>query len=158
MEEKWSAIRSSLTKSAEAVLSTERRYHPDWFIESAASLEPMLQHRNHLYAKWLATGRSADLQRFRKVRGDACRAVREAKNSWFHVMAEEAQRGRFGGKEVWRCFRALKSGRRGLRPITRCTSIRDEEGNLCDSQSAKHQQWQRYFTQVLNVHSQFDSE
>ena len=107
--------------------------------------------------KWLATGRSADLQRFRKVRGDACRAVREAKNSWFHAMAEKAQRGRFGGKEVWRCIQALQSGRRGLRPITRCTSIRDEEGNNCDSQLAKHQRWQRYFTQVLNVCSRFDS-
>ena len=45
---------------------------------------------------------------------------------------------RFGEKKVWRCIRALQSGRRGLRP-TRCTSIRDEEGNLCDSQSAKYQ-------------------
>ena len=152
MVEKWSAIRSSLTESAESILGTERRYHLHWFIKSAASLEPMLQYRNYLYAKWLATGRSADLQRFRKVHGDARRAVCEAKNSWFQAMAEEAQRGRFGGKEVWRCIQALQSGWRGLRP-TRCTSIRNEEGNLCDSQSAKHQQWQRHFTPVLNVHS-----
>ena len=64
VEEKWSSIRSSLTESAEAVLGAERRYHPDCFIKSAATLEPMLQRRNHLYVKWLATGRSAAYRDF----------------------------------------------------------------------------------------------
>ena len=98
-----------------------------------------------------------DLQRFRQARGDARRAVRAAKNSWFQAMADEAQKGRFGGKEVWRCIRALQAGRRGLRQ-TRCTSICNDEGNICDSKVSKYQQWLRHFSRVLNIRSQFDAE
>ena len=107
------------------------------------------------YVKWLATKRPTDLQRFRQVRGEARRTVREAKNAWFQAKAEDAQRGRFGGKEVWKCIRAMQSGRRGLRP-TRCTSIRDDDGNYCTSRAEQYRQWQKHFTRVLNVCSQFD--
>ena len=31
VEEKWEAVKSALSKSAEALLSTEDRHHPDWF-------------------------------------------------------------------------------------------------------------------------------
>ena len=157
VEEKWQTVRGALTEAAESVLGIEKRHHPDWFRESADALEPVLQHRNNLYMKWLATGGPVDLQRFRQARGDARRAVRAAKNSWFQAMADEAQKGRFGGKEVWRCIRALQAGRRGLRP-TRCTSIRNDEGNICDSKVSKYQQWLRHFSRVLNIRSQFDAE
>ena len=51
VEEKWRTVRGALTEAAEAVLGIENRHHPDWFRESADTLEPILQHRNNLYAK-----------------------------------------------------------------------------------------------------------
>ena len=155
VEEKWQTLRGALTEAAETILGIER----DAIIQigSERVQAHLSQHQNNLYSKWLGSGRAVDLQRFHQARGDARQAVRAAKNSWFQAMAHEAQKGRFGGKEVWRCIRALQAGRRGLRP-TRCTSIRDEEGNLCSSRFSKHQQWLRHFSRVLNVCSQFDAE
>ena len=51
----------------------------------------------------------------------------------------------------------MQYGRRGLRP-TRTRCIRDEVGNRCTSQADQHQQWQRHFTEVLNVRSKFEGE
>ena len=36
--------------------------------------------------------------------------------------------------------------------------VRAEEGNPCTSPSAQQQRWQRHFSGVLNMHSQFDCE
>ena len=95
-EDKWEAMRSALLDLAEAVLGTESRYHPDWFRECADELEPILQCRNKLYTKWLATKRVEDQRRFRQARGEACRVMRDAKNRSFQ---EKTGRGREG--TVW---------------------------------------------------------
>ena len=55
VEEKCSALRSTLVTAAESALGTERQSPPDWFREKAASLELLLQWRNHLYSRWLST-------------------------------------------------------------------------------------------------------
>ena len=78
-EDEWSAMRSALTEAGETILGTQRWYHPDWFRESAAAIEPILKQQNYLYVKWLATKRPTDLQRFRQARGEARRSPRSKK-------------------------------------------------------------------------------
>ena len=150
--EKWSAIRASLTEAAETVLGTEHRQYPDWFSENSQNLKPLFRSRNQHYSKWLSTGKEQDRQRFVKARSDARRAVREAKNSWFHETAEEAQRGRFGSKKVWQCIRDMQRGRRGMIPVRRAT-IKDEEGHLCTTTQEQQERWRRHFSTVLNIQS-----
>ena len=116
VEEKWKAIRLALTKAAESVLGSEQRRQPDWFQESKTTILPALEHRNRMYTQWLATGDERDLQKFRSARAEARQAVRTAKNAWFQAKADEAQKGRFSGKRVWKCIRDMQSGRRGLLP------------------------------------------
>ena len=156
-EEKWAIMRSALLESAAATLPTEERHHPDWFRESADDLKPALQRRNKLYNKWLATKQPDDHLQFRKARAEAQQAIRRAKNEWFVAKAEEAERGRFGGKKVWQSIRAMQRGRRGLLPSVAVT-INDENGNPCTSPSAQQQRWRRHFSRVLNMQSQFDLE
>ena len=43
--------------------------------------------------------------------------VRAAKDAWFQHKVLEAERGRNGGKLVWRCIRDIQWGRRGLVPV-----------------------------------------
>ena len=155
VEEKWKVIRSALTKAAESVLGSEQRHQPDWFQESKTTILPALEHRNRMYTQWLATGDERDLQKFRSARAEARQAVRTAKNAWFQTEAEEAQKGRFSGKRVWKCIRDMQSGRRGLLP-TRSSCIRNEDGNFCTTLPEQHQRWHRHFSKVLNVMSDFD--
>lgn len=157
VQEKWTAVKSALCESAQSVLGTVKKKHPDWFQESSSVLKPLLQERNRLYTKWLGTKQESDRRKFAKARRDARRGVREAKNTWFLGKAAEAQKGRHGGKIVWRCIRDIQRGRRGLVPL-RSATVRDEDGNLCSTPELQQQRWRRHFTKILNIQSQFDAE
>ena len=92
--------------------------------------------------------RESDQRKFVRMQRDARKAVREAKNDWFQSKAAEEQRGRHGGKVVWRCIRDIQVGRRGLVPV-RSTAVRDEEGNLCSTPKEQHQRWKSHFATIL---------
>ena len=76
VQEKWEAVKPALTKSAEALLGTEDRRHPDWFCASADKLKPVPQQQNEQFAKWLATKCTDDLAQFR---GHAVNANKQSK-------------------------------------------------------------------------------
>ena len=69
----------------------------------------------------------------------------------------EAERGRQGGKLVWRCIRGIQRGKRGLIPL-RSANIRDEDGVKCSTTEAQDERWQRPFSKILNVQSEFSLE
>ena len=60
---------------------------PDWFLESATDLKPVLQARNNAYKQWLASESKADLVKFQQARDKARQAIRNAKNTWFQQKA-----------------------------------------------------------------------
>ena len=157
ISEKWTAIRSALTKAAESALGNAKRRHPDWFRENAYALEPIFQERNRLYTRWLGSGCSNDKRKFAQARSEARQAARAAKNAWFTTKAEEAQLSRFGGKKVWKCIRDMQYGRRGLVPA-RLATVTDEEGNPCTTAEAQQQRWRRHFSKILNIQSQFKED
>ncbi len=48
VEEKWTSVKSALCKSAELVLGKAKRRQPDWYQESSAVLQPLIEERNRL--------------------------------------------------------------------------------------------------------------
>ena len=110
-----------------------------------------------MYTRWLATRRADDLSRFRRARSACCQAVRGAKNQWYEAKAKEAQKGRFGGKLVWRCIRDMQHSQRGLVP-SRSVTLLDEEGSPCTTPECQQQRWRRHFTTVLNRQSVYSWE
>ena len=130
IEEKLESVKSTLCESAELVLGRAKRRNPDWFQESSHLLKPLFEERNRLYTKSLGTGREDDERKFLRMRREARRGAREAKNDWFLRTATEVQRGRHGGKVVWWCIRDIQRGRRGLVP-RRSAVVRDKDGNTC---------------------------
>ena len=82
--------------------------------------------------------------------------MKSAKNTWFQKKAEEIEKDRFGGKQVWRCIRDMQCGRRGLLPL-KIVTICDEEGAPCLDIEAQHQHWNRHFATVLNVANKFSA-
>ena len=157
VENKWSAVRDTLKETADNVLGYEDKKQPDWYSESADTIELALKERSECYQTWLATGQVGDHIRFAKARSRARRIVREAKYAWFRSKAEAAQNDRFSGKGAWKCIRDMQRGRRGLIP-TRCITIRDEEGNPCTSTESQEERWRRHFSNVLNVRSKYSEE
>ena len=157
VEEKWDVMKSALCEAAGSILGSARKRHADWFRESEAVLKPLLDERSRLHARWLSTGSERDRKKFAEARRAARGAVRMAKNAWFQRKASEAERGKNGGKVIWRCIRDMQCGRSGLVPV-RTTAVKDEDGNMCDTPELQQQRWRRHFTKILNLQSEFSME
>ena len=157
LEDKWNALKSTLTDAAKTTVGLDKRKHPDWFKENRSALEPLFQERNQAYLRWLGSGLNGDKEKFSKASSVARRMVREAKNKWFTSKDEEAQKARFGGKKVWQCIRDMQYGRRGLVP-SRQMAVNDEEGNTCATVEEQQERWRRHFSKILNVQSQFSED
>ena len=87
-----------MKETADNVLGYEDKKEPDWYSESADTIELALKERSECYQRWLATGQVRDHIRFAKARAQATRIVRAAKNAWFKSKAEAAQNDKFSGK------------------------------------------------------------
>ena len=156
IDDQWNALSSALTEAAKTILGTEKRKKPDWFLDSAEIIEPLLSKRNQLYSRWLSTGLERDKKKFTDARRSARQAVRMAKNDWFKKKAEEAHTGRFSGKTVWKCIRDMQRGRRGLVPA-RLSRVRNRDGFLCTTALEQHQRWREHFTDILNIQTPFNT-
>ena len=64
VEEKWASIRSGFTEVARETMDTVQHNRPDWFRESAMTLEPLLEERNRSYERWLCSRSARDRQKF----------------------------------------------------------------------------------------------
>ena len=136
-----------MCNGAKAGLGFEDRRQPDWFRESEVDLKPLFAERNRLYALWL----SSSMERDRKKYADARRVARQAvRVAWFLRKSLEAERGRHGGKLVWRCIRDIQRGRRGLIPA-RSAMVKDEDGNPCTTNEAQQKRWRRHFTKTFET-------
>ena len=79
------------------------------------------------------------------------------KDTWFQHKAREAERGRHGGRLVWRCIRDIQRARRSLLPV-RSAMVKDEDGIVCITTEAQHETWRRHFSKILNIQSVFNVE
>ena len=141
-----------MVEAATEVLGHKKKHQPDCFRENEDSLEPFFKRRNKLYSNWLSNNRNPDYKKYVKARKEAHKAVREAKYTWFRKKVDKAQRGRFGGIEVWRSIRDMQHACRSL--------IHQRNGNIngdpCTSKEEEQQRWKRHFASILNVESHFN--
>ena len=156
VEEKWKVLRGALVDVATETLGKARRRQPDWFKEAEDDITPHLQARNAAYSRWIASHDRQDLVHFRVIRGRARQAIRKAKNEWFRRKAEEAEKKRFGGKEVWQCIRDLQRGHWGRMPM-KVVTVEGEDGRPCVTTAEQEERWRGHFSRVLNVQSEFDA-
>jgi len=157
VEEKWNVLSSVMCDAAKEWLGYEDRRQPDWFRESEVDLKPLFAERNRMHTVWLSDGRETSKRKYADARRAARHAMRVAKDAWFQRKASEAERGRNGGKVVWRCIRDIQRGRRGLVPV-KSAVVQDENGNSCTTTEAQQERWRRHFSKILNVQSDFDME
>ena len=148
---------TALCDGAKRELGYEDRRQSDWFRGSEKDLKPLLSKRNWLYALWLGTGKEIYKRKHKVAQRAARRAIRTAKDDWFQQNVLGAEKGRNGGKLVWKCIHDIQRGRRGLVPM-RTAVVGDESGDVCTTSEAQNERWRRHFSKILNVQSEFDME
>ena len=138
VQEKWDKLKSALCDGTKTELGYEDRKQPDWFRESEKDLKSLFSERNRLYVLWVSTSKDVYKVKYKVAQRTARRAMAVAKDKWFQRKAFEAERGRHGGKLVWKCIRDIQRGRRGLVP-TRSATVRDEDGASCCTTEAQNE-------------------
>ena len=157
VEERWCALRDSLTNAGCEHLGYTRRRQPDWFSASQAVLEPLFKDRRLCYNRWVGSKLRPDYISFKIARSQARAAVRRAKNGWLADVAEQAEATRNHGGSAWSSIRAIQRCFHGLRP-TPAMAVKKENGQACTSTEELSARWQRHFTNVLNVESVFEAD
>ena len=77
-EEIWGAIRDGFVAGAEVVLGEDCHQQPDWFKESAPSLQPLISLRNSLFKRWLHSQCHWDRQQYIAMRRTVASAFKRA--------------------------------------------------------------------------------
>jgi len=153
---KWNILRDGFVNAGKELLGRDCRRQPDWYKDSAYTLQPLITTRNALFAQWLWFQYHRDRQRYVEMRRVVTAAIRKAKNDWFQEKAKEIEgkvmKGVVG--DVWKYIRDIQRGRAGLKP-TKQKAVRKLNGDLCSTPVESLQRWQQHFDSVLNTASVF---
>lgn len=157
LEGSWNKLRDSLVEASREHLGYSRRRQPDWFNERREVIAPLLLERCRSYNQWTASGLAGDHAEFKKARSKVRTEIRKAKNEWLESVVEQAEGGRISRRSgsMWSAIHNIRRNFRGLCPVN-VSSVRNEDGVLCQTVEAQRQRWQRHFEQLLNIESNFD--
>ena len=156
-EHNWSTLKNCIVTAAEAVVGRGRKKQPDWFVEAADTLQPLLDAKKRSHDKVLQANNTVNRREFWKYQRIVKCAVDAAKEEWIRKLASIAEKARKDGKQRWTCIRQLQMTHAGRRP-TRPTALWKEKDEMTRSPEEVKQRWHDHFNGVLNVPSQYRQE
>ena len=143
--------------AAEETVGTGRQKQPDWFMNAADQLQPLLDAKQAAHDKVLQVNSIASKRAFRKQQRIVKAAVEKAKEEWIFQLVKDAERARKDGQQRWKCIRQLQITYAGGRP-KRPTALLKGNGELTRGPEEVKVQWHDHFNRVLNIPSQFCEE
>ena len=153
--ESWNTLKSDIDNAASEVLGRGRRRQPDWFVESQAALEPLLEVKQRAHQRMLCEDNPVTCRRFRASQREVAKAVRAAKGKWVCNVAQEAEKAARDRCVRWKCIEKLQVLDRSRRPKT-MSSVRNREGQLVDNLAELKACCHDHFNRILNIPSSFD--
>ena len=153
-EETWNALRDSVYNTASKVLGHPKKKHKDWFDENNTEILSLLHEKRKAHSAWLSDRTSVSKHdRFRRLRGDAQKKIRQMKDSWWAAKADELQQhaDQHNSKKFFEGLKAVYGP-----PSSKTTPIRDSEGNLLTEKATILERWAEHFNQLLNRPSSVD--
>ena len=100
VEQNWSTLRDCIVSVGEEVVARGRQRQPDWFVEAADTLQPLLEEKNRAHKVWLQNGRAAEKRLCRQQQRLVKRAVDAAKEDWITKMVREIEKRWSGEMEM----------------------------------------------------------
>jgi len=77
---KWNVLCDRFVDAGNELLGRDCRCQPDWYKDSACTLQPLITSRNALFTRWLQSQCHRDYLRYAEMRRTVSAAVRKAKN------------------------------------------------------------------------------
>lgn len=156
-EDDWNNACSTLIKTAEETVGLSKRSHADWFDDNDENIHMLLNNKRKAHNASLANPQSQVLaQRWKKLRAEAQREIREIENRWWVGKAQETQA--FADTNNMQGFyNALKSI---YGPKTHSISpVQSADGTtLLKEKTDILNRWAEHFQNLLNNQNQFDEQ
>ena len=157
LSDNWRALKSCIVSAAEAAIGRGRKKQPEWFLDAADTLRPLLDQKNTAHNRFLQMNSVATKKEFRRCQRKVKRAVDAAKEEWISKVASEAEKAKKDGRQRWTCVRQLQMAYRGRGP-RRPAALLKENGELTKSPDEVVSRWHRHFSSILNIPSEYDSD
>ena len=156
-EHNWKNLKRCILTAAELSIGRAKKSQPDWFLESAHTIIPLLESKNRAHNKLLQYGSPAHRKEFRRHQRKVKVAIDKAKEEWIQKVALEGENSTKDGRTRWKSIRKLQMAHAGRKP-TRPTAVLKENGELTENPEEVRARWHRHFTKILNVPSEFSDE
>ena len=107
-EHNWNTLKNCIVTAAEAVVGHGRKKQPDWFVEAADTLQPLLDAKKRSRDEVLQANNTVNRREIWKHQRIVKCAVDAAKEEWIRKLASIAEKARKDGKQRWTCIRQLQ--------------------------------------------------
>ena len=155
VQESWNSLCGDIRDVAANVLGHGKRRQPDWFVESQAVLEPLIEQKRQAHQRMLGHDTVTTRKEFRARQRSVGRAVRAAKEKWIADVAGEAEHAQRDGCTRWKAIRKLQGIHSGRHPVG-TSSVYNRDGILVNDPVGLRVCWGQHFEGVLNVASTYD--
>ena len=152
VEEEWTLLRDSITKTATDCLGFRKRNHADWFDENDPLITDLLERRRNARTAMLMNPLSArEKQDYNKACSTLQRNLRVIKDDWFNKKAEELQQ--YADCKDYKAFYdAIKQIYGPTRSVT--SPLLDLDGRtVLTNQADIARRWNQHFDALLNCDS-----
>ena len=116
LSDNWRALKSCIVSAAEAAVGRGRKKQPEWFLDAADTLCPLLDQKNTAHNRFLQMNSVATKKEFQRCQRKVKPAVDATKEEWISKVASEAEKAKKDGRQRWTCVRQLQMAYRGRRP------------------------------------------
>ena len=90
--EKWDQFKNVVNETEKSVLEPKQRIHQDWFDDNDEQITQLLREKNSAFITWQNDHSSqAKKDRYKHLKKQAQRKLREMKDAWWDRKAEEVQ-------------------------------------------------------------------
>ena len=146
-----------MVSAGEVAVGRGGKKQPDWFADSADTLQPLLDEKNAAYDRFLQAKSPSSNKEFRRHQRIMKCAVDTAKEDWICKVASDAEKAKKDGQQRWMCVRQLQMACRRRRP-RRPTALMKEDGEMTSSPEEVKKQWHHHFSRILNIPSEYSQE
>ena len=104
-----------LATAAEATVGLGRRKQPEWFLDAADTLQPVIDEKNAAYTRYLPMNTVAAKKEFRRHQRVLKQAIDAAKEEWICGVSDVAEKAKKDGRQRWMCVQKLQMAYQGRR-------------------------------------------
>ena len=153
--EKWDQFKNVVSETAKSVLGPTQRIHQDWFDDNDKQITQLLQEKNNAFITWQNDhGSQAKRNRYKHLKKQAQRKLREMKDTWWDRKAEEVQMYAHTHNSK-KSFSTLKAVYGPSKPGS--TPLLSADGSmLTKDQEGLRNRWAEHFSTLLNKPSTVD--